>query len=248
MGYDNFDVAALTGRGIPAGNTPDVLTAATADLAFALILGAARRMREGIETVRNGTWPAFSLDFLLGLELSGSRLGVIGAGRIGQAVVRRALGFEMDVVIWSRNARVVEGAAAVELDELLATSDVVSVHVALNDATRGLIGRRELQLMKPTAILVNTARGPVVDQRALYAALSGGWIAAAGLDVLDIEPPPPDEPLLGLSNCLVLPHLGSATTRTRTAMADLAVRNVLAGLAGEPLPACVNPEVYRAGD
>ncbi len=244
VGFDNFDVPELTARGIPAGNTPDVLTAATAELAMALVLGAARRLKEAVEVVRDGSWPRIGVDFLLGTELAGARLGVVGAGRIGQAVMRRARGFEMDVVAWSR-ARPLEGVRFVELDELLESSDVVSLHVALNAETRHLIGGAELALMKPTAILVNTARGGVVDQAALYDALAGGTIAAAGLDVLEVEPPPPDEPLLALPNCLVLPHVGSATTRARYAMAELAVDNVLAGLAGTPLPACVNPEAYR---
>jgi glyoxylate reductase len=245
VGFDNLDVAALTARGIPAGNTPDVLTVATAELAFALVLGASRRLKEGIEAVRDGRWPVVGIDFLLGSELAGSRLGVVGAGRIGQAVMRRGLAFEMEVVAWSRSPRAIDGVCFLPLDELLASSDVVSLHVALNAETRHLLGRRELGLMKPTAVLVNTARGAVVDQVALYEALVTGGIAAAGLDVLEIEPAPLDEPLLALPNCLVLPHVGSATRRARAAMASLAVDNVLAGLAGRRLPACVNPEVYR---
>jgi len=162
-------------------------------------------------------------------------------------VIKRALGFEMEVVAWSRTPPELPGAQALGLDELLATSDVVSLHVALAEGTRHLIGRRELGLMKPTAILVNTARGAVVDQQALYEALAGGQIAGAGLDVLEAEPPLPDDPLLDLPNCLILPHVGSATATARAAMVDLAVDNVLAGLAGERLPACINPEVYPAG-
>ncbi len=223
-----------------------MLTDATADLTLALVLAAARRMREGLDAARSGGWVPWDPSFLLGLELAGARLGVVGPGRIGRAVIRRALAFGMEVVAWSRGpVELPAGAVSVALGELLATSDVVSLHVALSDETRELIGRRELASMKPTAILVNTARGGVVDQRALYEALAGGVIAAAGLDVLEVEPPPEGEPLLGLANCFVLPHLGSATGRARSAMAELAVDNALAGLEGERLPNCVNPQVYE---
>lgn len=233
VGYDNIDVAEATRRGIPVANTPGVLTEATADLAWALILGAARRVVEAAEAVKAGRWVTWEPDFMLGVDVAGGVLGIIGMGKIGSAVARRASGFGMDVISHRPWA----------LDDVLELSDVVSIHVPLTEETRGLIGERELSLMKRTAVLVNTARGPVVDQRALHLALREGWIGAAGLDVVVEEPIQKDDALLSLPNCIVLPHIGSATVATRRRMMALAVDNVLAALAGEPMPSVVNPEV-----
>lgn len=243
VGYDNLDVAELTRRGIPAGNTPGVLTESTAELTWALILGASRRVVEGVNAVLAGEWLTWEPAFLLGQELHGAVLGIVGMGRIGQAVARRARGFDMKVLAWSRQPKPLPDLEVrwVGLDELLATADVVSLHCALTPETHHLIGATELARMKPTAVLVNTARGPVVDQPALAEALLAKRIAAAGLDVTEEEPIPLDDPLLGLPNCIVVPHIGSATVKARSKMADMAVDNVLAGLAGQPLPTCVNP-------
>ncbi len=251
VGYDNVDVPAMTRRGVPVGNTPGVLTEATADLAFALVLVTARRVVEARDAVLAGRWKGWDPGFMLGMELAGSTIGILGAGRIGQAVARRALAFQMGVLAWSRSGAtaLAPGLEAVErvgFDELFERSDVVSIHVSLAPETVHLVGARELALMKAGALLVNTARGPVVDQAALTDALRSGSLGGAGLDVVEVEPIPLDDPLLGLANCVVLPHVGSATTATRTAMASLAVDNLLAGLRGEVLPACVNPEVYTS--
>jgi glyoxylate reductase len=229
VGCDNVDLAATRARGIAVGHTPDVLTETTADLAFALILAVARRLPEGIHAVRAGKWLTWEPGWLLGRDVHGARLGIVGHGRIGQAVARRAAGFGMSVSHASRTS-------GVPLSELLERSDFVSLHVPLTAATRHLIDAAALRRMKPTAYLVNTSRGGVVDQDALATALREGWIAGAALDVTDPEPMAPDHPLLGAPNLIVLPHLGSATHTTRERMADLAVDNLLAGLAGEPLP------------
>lgn len=238
VGTDNVDLAAATARGVPIGNTPDVLTDATADMAFTLLLAAARRLLEGVDAARRGEWMDWSPTTLLGQDTVGATLGIVGPGRIGRALARRAEGFGMRVIESGRTS-------GVPLDELLSQSDFVSIHTPLTPATRGLIGERELRLMKRSAVLVNTARGPIVDTDALVRALREGWIAAAGLDVTDPEPLPHDHPLLSLSNAVVAPHIGSATHRTREAMADIAVDNLLAALAGERMPHCANPEVYE---
>jgi glyoxylate reductase len=230
VGYDNIDLKAAAARGIPVGHTPDVLTDATADLAFALLLAAARRLPEGIEEVRNGDSQTWEPAHNLGTEVHGATLGIIGFGRIGQAVARRASGFDMPVV--HTNA----GSSAEELSELLKRADFVSLHVPLSSQTHHLIDAAALQRMKPTAILINTARGGVVDQEALRRALHDGVIAGAALDVTDPEPLPPDDPLLSAPHLIVVPHIGSATRHTRERMADLAVENLLAALAGEPMP------------
>lgn len=248
VGTDNVDVAALTRRGVRLGNTPGVLTAATADLAFALVLAASRRLVEARDAVLEGKWTTWDPGFMLGLELAGATIGILGAGRIGMAVARRALAFDMRVLAWSRRGRPadgtgVEGVEMVAMDRLLRESDVVSIHVALDASTVHLVGAPQLALMKPTAVLVNTARGAVVDQQALLEALVSGRLAAAGLDVTEREPIDPSDPLVHLPNCIVLPHIGSATVATRTAMAELAVDNLLAGIAGKRLPSCVNPEL-----
>jgi glyoxylate reductase len=189
-----------------------------------------------------GEWLTCEPDWLLGVDVAGATLGIVGYGRIGEAVARRAAGFGMEVLAWNRTPRTAPGVTFVALDDLLRRADVVTLHCALTDETRGLIGARELRAMKPTAVLVNTARGPIVDQWALARALHTGEIMAAGLDVVEHEPIPSDDELLALPNCLVLPHVGSATVATRSKMADMAVDNVLAALAGEPPPTCVNPE------
>ena len=246
VGYDNVDVAACARRGIVVGNTPGVLTETTADLAWALMLAARRRVTEGDRFVRGGKWRTWGPNLLLGSDVHGATLGIVGFGRIGQAVARRAVGFGMTVLYTSRTRapETVEAAHLarfVDLDELLAVSDIVSLHCALTPETRGLIGRRALELMKRSATLVNTARGPVVDQPALYTALRDGVIAAAGLDVTDPEPIALDDPLLSLENCIVVPHIASATHATRGRMAEMAAANLLAGVRGEPLPTPVEP-------
>ncbi len=251
VGFDNVDVPACTARGVRVGNTPGVLTETTADLAFALIMAAARRIPEGIDYVRAGEWRTWGPLTLLGMDVSGATLGIVGFGRIGQAVARRASGFGMRVVYAGRHrapaaVEAALGATFLPLPELLAASDFVSLHVSLNEDTRGLIGAEALARMRPTAILVNTARGPVVDTAALIAALRAGTIAGAALDVTDPEPLPADHPLVGLANCLVVPHVASATRATRDRMSTMAAANLLAGVRGEPLPNQVNPELDAA--
>jgi glyoxylate reductase len=251
VGFDNVDVPACTRRGIPVGNTPGVLTETTADLAWALLMAAGRRVAEGDRYVRAGRWRTWGPQLLLGGDVHGATLGVVGFGRIGQAVARRAAGFGMTILYWSRSRvePAIErelGATWVEFDDLLARSDFVTLHVSLNDDTRHLIDSAALGRMKRSAVLVNTARGPVVDQAALAAALERGAIAAAGLDVTDPEPMATDDPLLQLDNCLVVPHIASASYATRGKMAEMAAANLLAGLRGERLPHPVNPEVYGA--
>ena len=229
VGTDNVDLEAAAARGIPVGNTPGVLTDATADLAMALILAVTRRLAEGAARVREGRWGAWQPAQDLGSDLAGATLGVVGFGRIGQAVARRAEGFGMRVIY-------TELSSGLTLEELLGESDVVSVHAPLTPDTRHLIDAAALARMKPTAYLVNTARGGIVDQVALREALHAGGIAGAALDVTDPEPLPPDDPLLDAPNLLVVPHIGSATTGTRARMAAMAVDNLLAALAGRPMP------------
>ncbi len=230
------------------GNTPDVLTEASADLAFALLMAVARRLVEGVDQVRQGLWRTWGPEILLGQDVWGATLGIIGLGRIGQAMARRGRGFAMRVLYADpRRKPEVEAALGVThcpLDEMLAQVDYLSLHCPLTPETRGLIGEAELRRMKPTAILINTARGAVVQQEALLRALQEGWIAGAGLDVTDPEPLPADHPLVALPNCIITPHIASASVRARTDMALIAARNLLAGLRGERLPHVVNPEVY----
>lgn len=228
VGVDNVDLAAAAAAGVVVGNTPDALTESTADLAFALMLALARRLPEAQTVVRDGEWRTWEPTSLLGRDLHGATLGLIGAGRIGEAVARRAAGFSMTVLRSGRKG-------PVPLRDLLAYSDFVSLHCPLTDATRHLVDASALRRMKPTAYLINTARGDIVDPDALTAALHGGDIAGAALDVTAPEPLPPDHRLLRAPNLIVVPHIGSATHATRELMATIAVDNLLAGLAGEPM-------------
>lgn len=244
VGVDHIDVAAATARGIPVGNTPGVLTDATADQAFALMLAAARRITEAERFLRAGKWVTWQPSLLLGADLVGATLGIVGFGRIGQAIAKRAQGFDLRVIYHSPNAEPAYGAQSVDLDTLLRESDFVSINVPLKAETRHLVNAEFLAKMKPNAILVNTARGGVLDQTALYDVLKSKRIFAAALDVTDPEPLPMDCPLLELENCIIVPHLGSASKKTRDMMSLLAAQNLIAGLKGERLPHCVNPQVY----
>ncbi len=250
VGYDNIDVAAATARSIPVGNTPGVLTDATADLTWALLMAAARRIVEAEKFVRAGQWQTWEPTLLLGADLTGSTLGIVGFGRIGQAVARRARGFDMKVLYYSRHRKELAlerslGVEYAELETLLSESDFVSLHASLSAETYHLIDDRSFELMKSSAILINTARGAMVDEQALYRALSTKRIAWAALDVTDPEPIPLDSPLLKLDNLIITPHIGSASYRTRTKMAQMAVNNLIAGLEAKRLPNCINYEVYR---
>jgi glyoxylate reductase len=239
VGVDHIDVSAARQRGIPVGNTPGVLDGATADLGFALLLALARRIVEGDRYARSPEFTHYDPGYMLGREAHSQTLGIVGLGRIGRQVARRALGFDMPVIYHNRRrSDSIErelGARYATLDELLATADYVMLTVPLTAETRGLIGRRELALMKPTAVLVNIARGPVVDTAALTEALQSQRIAGAALDVTDPEPLPRDHPLLKQDNLVLVPHLGSATIQTRNAMAAMSVENLMRGLRGEPL-------------
>lgn len=247
VGFDNIDVAAATARGIMVTNTPGVLTETTADLAWALLLAAARRLGEGERIVRSGQWKSWAPNFMVGQDVYGATLGIVGLGRIGKAVAARARGFNMQILYYGRKqqpeAELRLGARYCQLEVLLREADFVVITVPLTEETRGLIGKRELSLMKPTAVLVNVARGPVVDEAALIEALQKKLIWAAGLDVYEKEPLPIDSPLIQLENVVLLPHIGSATVATRTKMAITAAKNLLAGLKGERPANLVNPEV-----
>ena len=247
VGVDHIDLEAATRRGILVGNTPGVLTETTADLAFALLLAAARRVVEAGDFLRRGDWSQarWEIDAFVGRDLHGATLGVVGLGPIGQAVARRAQGFGMEVLGWSRSGREVPGVRGVPLRVLLEASDFVSVHVALAAETRGLIDAQALAAMKEGSVLVNTARGGIVDEAALAESLRLGHLGAVGLDVFEREPAGRDHPLLEFPNAVLTPHIGSASAATRIRMAELAVENLVAGLEGRPLPCCANPEVMH---
>jgi phosphoglycerate dehydrogenase-like enzyme len=249
VGFDNIDVAACTKRGIPVGNTPGVLTEGTADLTMAILLAAARRLFEANQDARHGKWETWSPTGWLGKDLSGATLGIVGMGQIGSAVAERACGFGMDIIFSDPdpNKEITDklGAKHVSFEQLLQESDFVSLHVPLTPQTRHMIDEAELKIMKPSALLINTSRGPIVNPEALIKGLRDDWIAGAALDVTDPEPLPPEHPLFKLPNCLIVPHIGSATWNTRRNMAERACVNLLAGLEGQRLPYCVNPEVYN---
>lgn len=249
VGYDNIDVSSATKRGIPVGNTPGVLTETSADFAFALLMAVARRIPEAQQYVKGDHWKTWHPTILSGQDIYGATLGIIGLGRIGQAVARRAKGFDMKIIYHGGSddtAAKELGAQKVELDDLLQQSDFVSLNLPLTEKTHHFISTRELKLMKSTAILINTARGGVLDSKALYDALKNEDILAAGLDVTDPEPIPMDDPLLTLDNCVIVPHIASASVATRTKMAEMAVNNVIAGINGDTLPTCVNTGVYES--
>ena len=250
VGVDNVDLAEATRRGVLVGNTPGVLAKATADIGFALLMSAARRVSESERWLRAGNWKIqYHPMFWLGQEIHGSTLGIIGLGQIGLEMAKRARGFDMNVLYYSRTRKpeveAQHGVRYVGPEELLAQSDFVSLHVPLTTETRHYIGERELRQMKPTAILINVARGPVVEPKALYTALKEGWIRAAATDVTDPEPINPEDPLLSLDNLVVTPHIGSASEDSRLATCMLASRNIIAGIEGRRLEACANPEVYE---
>lgn len=250
-GYDNVDVSAATQRGVVVTNTPGVVTESTADLTWGLLFSIARRVAEADRYVRAGKWKAWRLMALLGHDVHGRTLGIIGMGRIGQAVARRASGFGMTILYHNRhnlpeNLESELGATWVELDALLQNADFVSVHTPLSAETRHLIGEKELRTMKPTAYLINTSRGPVVDETAVIRALQEQWIAGAGLDVFEQEPEVP-QALKDLDNVVLLPHIGSASVASRTRMAVMAAQSAVAVLHGERPRHVVNPEVYEQG-
>lgn len=251
VGYDNVDVEACSRRGVAVGNTPGVLTETTADAAFTLLMASARRIPEAYDYVRQDRWKTWGPLLLLGPDVHHATLGIVGFGRIGREVAKRARGFDMtvlyhDVYPASPEEEARLGARRVEMDELLASSDFVTLHVNLTPETHHLMNAAAFAKMKSSAVLINAARGPVIDPQALYDALKNGVIAAAGLDVTEPEPLPGNHPLLTLPNCLVVPHIASASYRTRGEMARIAAENVLAGVQRQPLPAFVNPEVFAA--
>jgi glyoxylate reductase len=245
VGVDHIDVAACEARGIPVGNTPGVLDQATADMTFALLLAAARNVVCGDGFARSPAFTHYDPSFMIGKEVSGSTIGIIGFGRIGQQVAKRARGFDMQILYHSRRrqpeAEAVLGAEYRSLDDLLAESDFVTLNCPLTPETQNLIGTAQLQRMKPNAVLVNLARGGVVDHQALWEALTKGTIAAAAVDVTEPEPLPRDHPLLSVPNLVITPHLGSASDRTRRKMQEMTVENLWAGLRGRPLPYRVRP-------
>lgn len=251
VGFDNIDIPAATARGIPIGNTPGVLTDTTADFAFTLLMSAARRIPEGVDYVRAGKWKTWGPMLLTGPDIHGATLGIIGFGRIGQGMAKRGSGFGMRVLyhdVYRReDLEKSMGVQYADMDTLLRESDFITVHTDLNEKTRHLINAAAFAKMKPSAIVINSARGPIVDPNALCDALKSGKIAAAALDVTEPEPIPMDSPLLKLPNCLIVPHIASASITTRAKMAQMAAANVIAGLGGDKLPNCVNPEVYEKG-
>jgi glyoxylate reductase len=248
VGYDNIDVAAATARRLAVGHTPGVLTETTADFAWALMMAAARRVVEGDAYTRQGKWRTWGPTLLMGPDVNGATLGLVGLGRIGKAMARRARGFDMRVLYCDPDRRPAHeqslGVEYRELDALLSEADFVSLHAPLTEETHHLIGAAQLQKMKRSAILINSARGPLVDPEALYQALKDRVIAYAALDVTEPEPISMSSPLLTLDNLIIAPHIASASLQTRNKMATMAVANLLAGLKGERLPFCVNPQVY----
>ncbi len=246
VGFNNIDVDAATARGVLVGNTPGVLTGTTADLAWSLLMSIARRIVEGDKYVRARQWKTWEPQLLLGSDVYEATIGIIGFGRIGQAMARRAAGFDMRIVYTdierNEEAEKETGAEFMQLDDLLRASDFVTIHTLLNDDTFHLIGAREFELMGPDSYLINSSRGPVVDETALYEALKNETIRGAALDVTEEEPIPDDSPLLELDNVVIVPHIGSASRQTRNKMARMAAANLIAGITGEPLPNCVNPE------
>jgi glyoxylate reductase len=249
VGFDNIDIPAATERGLPIGNTPGVLTDTTADFAFTLMVSAARRVVEGADYVRAGKWKTWGPKLLTGVDIHGATLGLIGFGRIGQAMAKRASGFDMRVLYYDQYRREdleqSMGVKYVDLDTLLRESDFVSIHTDLNASTRHLFDADAFSKMKSSAVLINSARGPIIDPAALYDALSSGKIRAAALDVTEPEPINLDSPLVQLPNCLIVPHIASGSIATRGKMAEIAAKNLIAGLRGERLPAPVNPDVYE---
>ena len=244
VGYDNVDVGEATKRGVLVTNTPGALTETTADLTFALILAIARRVVEAAQFVKEGKWKAWSPTLLLGEDVHGKTIGIIGFGRIGQAVARRARGFDMEVLYYDYKGRVFDGGKRCDtLDELLSRADFVSLHIPSKPENRKLVDKRFFEKMKPTAFFINVARGDLVDTDALVEALREKRIKGAALDCTDPEPLPKDHPLLGLDNCIVLPHIGSASDKTRNEIAKLAAINLIKALSGEMPPHPVNPEV-----
>jgi glyoxylate reductase len=248
VGFDNVDVAAATERGIPVGNTPGILTDATADMAFALMMAAGRRVVEAEKFLRAGKWKTWEPSMLLGVDFAEATLGIVGFGRIGQAVAKRATGFDMHVLYYDPSASPQHpdlNAVSTDLEALLAESDFVSIHVPLTPETRHMVNANLLSKLKPTAVLVNTSRGGVLDQTALYETLKEKRILAAALDVTDPEPLPMDSPLLELDNCIIVPHIASASVQSRDMMSYLSAKNLIAGVSGAQLEHCVNPEVYK---
>ena len=248
VGFDNIEISEATKRGVPVGNTPDVLTQTTADATWALLMAAARRIVEGAGAVHEGRWKTWHPLHYLGQDVYGATLGIIGMGRIGLEVARRASGFDMEVlysdIVRHEDLEAKYRIKYVDLDTLMRHSDFITIHTVLSESTHHLIDEKALSKMKPTAVVVNAARGPIIDPNALYRALKDGKIAAAALDVTDPEPIPMDDPLLTLDNCVIVPHIASASVKTRAEMSRIAAQNLLNGLKGEKLLTCVNPEVY----
>ena len=251
VGFDNINIPAATERGIPIGNTPGVLTDTTADLAFTLLMAVARRIQESIDYVRTGKWKTWGPKLLTGIDIHGATLGIVGLGRIGQGMAKRASGFGMRVLYYDvyrrEDLEKTMNVTYADLDTLYGESDFVSVHTDLNDTTRHMLNASAFAKMKKTAIVINSARGPIIDPVALYAALKNGVIGGAGLDVTEPEPLPIESPLYSLPNCLIVPHIASASVATRAKMAQMAAANLIAGLRGDKLPTCVNPQVYERG-
>ncbi len=252
VGFDNVDVVEATRRGIPVGHTPDVLTDTTADFAFTLLMAAARRVVEGVQYVQAGNWLTWGPSLLLGEDITGATLGIVGFGRIGQGMARRAAGFNMRILFHDDyipdDAPFIEQlhATKTDLGTLLAESDFVSVHTPLTPETHHLLDAAAFAQMKSSATVINTARGPLIDPEALYTALTTGQIRYAALDVTEPEPIPQDSPLLGLDNIIIVPHIASASVKTRSQMSTMAANNLIAGLQGHRIPHCANPEVYAS--